>query len=335
MKQANRVHNQMQLNPDEMLKIARQVFADEIAGISDVGATLGADFIQAVQMIFACRGKVIVSGMGKSGHVGSKIAATLASTGTAAFFMHPAEALHGDLGMIGRDDLLLAISYSGESDELSTILPLVKRKQVVTIGITGNRDSTLAKLANCVLSIFVNKEACPLNLAPTTSTTATLVLGDALAVTLLSLRNFKPEDFALSHPGGSLGRRLLTLVTDVMHAGDRLPLVNLNATLKKVVVEISNKGLGLVAVVDENNTLQGVITDGDLRRGLDMDVDVRSLQAHQIMTKNPKVVRAQDLAVDALGLMEKYQITALVVVDAAHQVIGAFNMHDLFKAKIV
>lgn len=323
------------MNNQQIIAIANQVFEDEIAGLQAVANTIDEAFCQAVQLIFNCTGKVIVSGMGKSGHIGNKIAATLASTGTAAFFMHPAEALHGDLGMIESKDLLIAISYSGESDELSTIIPIVQRKQVKIIGITGNKDSTLAKLSSCALHIAINKEACPLNLAPTTSTTATLVLGDALAVALLSLRNFKPEDFALSHPGGSLGRRLLTYVSDVMHANERLPMVNPEATLKEVVIEISKKGLGMVAVIDHHKRLAGIVTDGDLRRIMDNDVDIRTLTAQQIMTKNPKVVSPNDLAVDALYLMEKYQITGMVVVDINQEVVGAFNMHDLFKAKIV
>jgi len=323
------------LNNKQIVEIANQVFSDEISGLQSVLATIGDEFCRAVQLIFDCKGKIIVSGMGKSGHIGNKIAATLASTGTAAFFMHPAEALHGDLGMIESSDLLIAISYSGESDELSTIIPIVRRKQVQIIGITGNPNSTLAKLSSCLLSVKIDREACPLNLAPTTSTTATLVLGDALAVALLSLRNFQPEDFALSHPGGSLGRRLLTRVSDIMHSNERLPVVNLDATLKEAVVEISKKGLGLVAVVDVDMCLNGIITDGDLRRIMDSDADIRVLKAHQIMTKNPKTTSPDDLAVDALYLMEKYQITGMVVVDNNKKMVGAFNMHDLFKAKIV
>lgn len=323
------------MNNKQIVEIANQVFSDEISGLQSVLATIGDEFCRAVQLIFDCKGKIIVSGMGKSGHIGNKIAATLASTGTAAFFMHPAEALHGDLGMIESSDLLIAISYSGESDELSTIIPIVRRKQVQIIGITGNPNSTLAKLSSCLLSVKIDREACPLNLAPTTSTTATLVLGDALAVALLSLRNFQPEDFALSHPGGSLGRRLLTRVSDIMHSNERLPIVNLDATLKEAVVEISKKGLGLVAVVDANMCLNGIITDGDLRRIMDSDADIRVLKAHQIMTKNPKTTSPDDLAVDALYLMEKYQITGMVVVDNNKKMVGAFNMHDLFKAKIV
>ncbi len=319
----------------KILTIANQVFKDEISGLNQVLDSVGESFCIAVEMILNCTGKVIVSGMGKSGHIGNKIAATLASTGTAAFFMHPAEALHGDLGMIEANDLVLAISYSGESDELSSIIPIIKRKNVPIIGISGNSTSTLAKLSDCFLSVQITKEACPLNLAPTTSTTATLVLGDALAVSLLSLRNFQPEDFALSHPGGSLGRRLLTKVSDVMHSGDKLPIVEENASLKEVVVEISVKGLGLVAVIDEGNKLRGVITDGDLRRILDNDIDIRKLVAKDIMVTNPKVMHSNDMAVDAVTLMEKNKITGLLVVEEGNQLVGAFNMHDLFKAKLI
>lgn len=319
----------------DILAVARQLFDDEINGLHVIQNSLGVDFVQAVEMLFACKGKIVVSGMGKSGHVGNKIAATLASTGTAAFFMHPAEALHGDLGVVESKDLLLAISYSGESDELSAIIPILQRKNVKVIAIVGSLDSTLAKLADCVLSIKVDKEACPLNLAPTTSTTATLVLGDALAVALLSLRDFKPEDFALSHPGGSLGRKLLTTVQNVMHSGGRLPMVLPSAKLKEVVVEISQKGLGLVAVVDTEQILLGVITDGDLRRVLDSDQDVRTLSACEFMTVNPKVINYTNLAVDAVEIMNNYKIGGLLAVDDHNKVVGAFNLHDLFKAKLI
>lgn len=319
----------------EILTIAKQVFRDEIAGLVQVEQYLDSNFVAAVELLLACRGKIIVSGMGKSGHIGNKIAATLASTGSAAFFMHPAEALHGDLGMLDSNDLLLAISYSGESDELSSIIPTVKHKQVKIISITGNPDSSLAKFSDCALTVQVDKEACPLNLAPTTSTTATLVLGDALAVALLSLRQFQPEDFALSHPGGSLGRKLLTKVSDIMHQGDRLPLVSADAALKEVVFEISNKGLGLVAVVDELQHLLGVITDGDLRRVLDGEQDVRLLSAKNIMTVKPKVIHVANMAIDAVDIVNEYKIGGLLVVDDNNKVVGAFNVHDLFQAKLI
>lgn len=319
----------------DTIQIAHRLFDDEISGLLQVRDSIGNEFSVAIEMIFACTGKVIVSGMGKSGHIGHKIAATLASTGTSAFFMHPAEALHGDLGMIDDNDLVLAISYSGESDELSAILPVVKRKQVKVISITGNRNSTLARLSDCSLIINVDKEACPLNLAPTTSTTATLVLGDALAVALLSLRQFRPEDFALSHPGGSLGRKLLTKVSDIMHSNDQLPLVLPSAKIKDIVVEISKKGLGMVAVTDTDNLLLGVITDGDLRRVLDGDTDIRSLSANDFMNSNPKRISVNCMAVEAVEMIDHYKIGGLVVVDEQNKVVGAFNLHDLFKAKLI
>lgn len=320
---------------NEILAIAAKVFDDEIASLVKIRQSLDSGFVAAVEMILACRGKIIVSGMGKSGHIGNKIAATLASTGTAAFFMHPAEALHGDLGMVDSKDLLIAISYSGESDELSSIIPVVKRKDIKIIAITGNVNSTLAVLADCVLPVTIDKEACPLNLAPTSSTTATLVIGDALAVALLSLRDFKPEDFALSHPGGSLGRRLLTKVSDIMHSGDKLPLIAQDATLKEAVLEISKKGLGIVAVIDDKRRLLGVVTDGDLRRILDSEEDIRNLKVTQFMTKKPKVIAAEALAVEAVELVNNYKIGALIAVDSQQQVVGAFNVHDLFKAKLI
>ena len=323
------------LMSDSIINIAMQVFADEISGINQVCNQIDDDFVAAVNLLLACTGKVVVTGMGKSGHIASKIAATLASTGTPAFFVHPAEALHGDLGMISHNDVVIAISYSGESDELSGILPILRRKSVVIIAITGNISSSLAKMADFVLNVKVNKEACPLDLAPTTSTTVTLVMGDALAVSLLSLRGFKKEDFALSHPGGSLGRRLLTLVDDVMHIGEKIPVVKENSTLKDVVLEISKKGLGFTAVLNDNNKLIGVITDGDLRRILDRYNELSGITAISLMHSNPKVVEQGELAVKALELMEQYKITGILVVDDKRNLVGAFNMHDLFKAKLI
>ncbi len=318
-----------------IIKIAHQLFDDEIDGLIQVKQSIGAEFGVAVEMILACEGKIIVSGMGKSGHVGNKIAATLASTGTSAFFMHPAEALHGDLGMIDSKDLVLAISYSGESDELNAILPIIKHKQVKVISMTGNADSTLARFSDCVLLLKVDKEACPLNLAPTTSTTATLVLGDALAVALLSLRQFRPEDFALSHPGGSLGRKLLTKVSDIMHSGAKIPLVAPDANIKDIVIEISKKSLGMVAVVDHQQLLLGVITDGDLRRVLDNDVDIKTLLATDFMNNTPKTISVNCMAVDAVEIINSNKIGGLVVIDDLNHVVGAFNLHDLFKAKLI
>jgi arabinose-5-phosphate isomerase len=322
-------------NKEQILQIARQVFADEIAGIEQVRNCLDDNFADAVKLIYNCKGKIVVTGMGKSGHIGNKIAATMASTGTPAFFVHPAEALHGDLGMIDEKDVVIAISYSGESDELISILPIVKRRHVPMIGMTGNPESSLARISDCVLNIKIDKEACPLGLAPTTSTTACLVLGDALAVSLYSIKGFKPEDFALSHPGGSLGRRLLTRAEDLMHVGGRLPVVYADTLLKDVVMEISNKGLGLAGVVDEQNHLIGVVTDGDLRRLWDHKVDILSTRAGDFMTKSPLTVLAVSLAVEAVDLMEKKKITGFLVVDEDNKLVGAFNLHDLLKAKLL
>lgn len=323
------------VNNQEVIEVAHQVFADEIAGLNQVQAQIGDEFCHAVKLILQCTGKVIVSGMGKSGHVGNKIAATLASTGTSAFFMHPAEALHGDLGMIDDNDLLIAISFSGESDELSSILPLVKKRHIPVIAITGSPQSTLAKLSTVTLSILIDKEACPLNLAPTTSTTATLVLGDALAVALLSIKKLQPKDFALSHPGGSLGRKLLTTVADIMQTGDRLPMVVPNANFKEVVFEISNKRVGMVGVVDKDGKLLGIITDGDLRRVLDREQDLKELLAQDFMTKNPKIVLINQMAVDAIAIIESFKIGGLLVVDEQNVLVGAITVHDLFKAKLI
>ncbi len=325
----------MAFNPELILQIAHQVFRDEIAGVQQVASSLNEDFAYAVQLLWECRGKVIVSGMGKSGHIGNKIAATLSSTGTAAFFMHPAEALHGDLGMLDSKDVVIAISYSGESEELTALLPIFKRKQTKVLGITGNPNSTLARLSDQRILIEVAKEACPLNLAPTTSTTATLVIGDALAVALLSLRDFQVEDFALSHPGGNLGRRLLTKVSDIMHSGERLPLVGPEAGIKEIISELSVKGLGLVAVSDESQCLLGIITDADLRMIFDGTINPQSVRAHEIMNRRPKTIGVDALAIDSLAIIDQFKIRALVVVDKANQVVGAFHMHDLFLAKLI
>lgn len=319
----------------KIFALANKVFSDEIDGINQVAQNLNTDFAKSVSMLLECDGKVVVTGIGKSGHIAKKIAATFASTGTPSFFVHPAEALHGDLGMIENHDVVIAISYSGESDEILAILPAIMHKSVPIIAITGNVKSSLAKFATYVLSIQIDKEACPLNLAPTTSTTVSLVLGDALAVSLLELRGFKPEDFALSHPGGTLGRRLLTKVSDIMHDGDRLPFVYFNSSLKDVVIEISKKGLGLTAVIDNKHKLCGLITDGDLRRLLDHNVDIAQTKAADIMNKTPKTLRSDDLATIAVELMEKHKVTGFLVVDDDHKLVGAFNVHDLFKARLI
>ena len=323
------------MDKDYILQIAQNVFADEIAGVNQVQSYLGDDFVAAIDLIYDCKGKIIVTGMGKSGHIGNKIAATMASTGTPAFFVHPAEALHGDLGMIDEKDVVIAISFSGESDELMGILPIVKRRNVPLIAMTGNKDSSLGKIANCVLNIKVDKEACPLGLAPTASTTACLVLGDALAVSLYTLRGFKPEDFALSHPGGSLGRRLLTRATDLMRIGNRLPLVSPETSLRDVVMEISQKGLGFTAVIDKENNVIGIITDGDLRRLIDNKTDIMATNASSIMSKSPKTVLDDSLAVEAIELMEKFKITGFIVVNKHNKYVGAFNLYDLLQAKLL
>lgn len=324
------------LSEQEIIKLARKVFNDEIEGLIQVGSSLNSGFAKCVQLILKCKGKTIVTGIGKSGHIARKMASTFASTGTPSFFVHPAEALHGDLGMIEEEDVVIALSYSGESDELNSILPIIKRKTHNIIAFTSNPSSTLAQSAQHVLDIKVDKEACPLNLAPTTSTTASLALGDALAVCLLSIRGFKAEDFALSHPGGALGRRLLTKVNDLMHAGELLPVVTTECSLQEIVVEISQKRLGLTGVIDSHTRkLVGIITDGDLRRALEQNLDLKTATASHIMTKNPKVLNQNTLAIEAVELMEQNKITGFLVVDEDNFLIGAFNLHDLFKAKLL
>ena len=323
------------MNTNEILQIANEVFSDEVSGILQVKKSLSESFVSAVKLIYNCNGKIIVTGMGKSGHIGSKIAATMSSTGTPAFFVHPAEALHGDLGMIDSKDVVIAISYSGESEELLSILPIIKRRCVPMIGITGDLNSSLATIADCVLDVKVDKEACLLGLAPTTSTTACLVMGDALAISLYTLRGFGSEDFALSHPGGSLGRKLLTRASDIMHSGERLPCVLENATIKDVVIEMTAKGLGMTAVINDSHKLIGVVTDGDLRRLFDQRIEVLDIKARDVMNKDPKTILANDLAVEAVELMEKNKITGFLVVDKDNVLVGAFNLHDLLKAKLI
>jgi len=296
---------------------------------------LNGAFSQAISFILACKGRVVVTGMGKSGHVARKIAATLASTGTPAFFVHPAEAVHGDLGMIMTDDVVLALSNSGESDEVMAMLPALKRRGITIIAMTGREQSSMAQLADLHLDAHVDKEACPLGLAPTTSTTAQLALGDAIAVTLMNEREFREEDFALSHPAGSLGRRLLVRVGDVMHTGDALPRVTIGASLKDALLEMSKKGLGMTSVVDANGALAGVYTDGDLRRTLDRSLNLAGLRIEDVMTRAPRTINASRLATEAVKQMESLKILSLLVVDDAQRLVGALNMHDLFKAGIV
>jgi arabinose-5-phosphate isomerase len=321
--------------PDAMLARARMTFDIEAEAVLGLKQRVGASFVDAVQKILEVRGRVVVMGMGKSGHVGRKIAATLASTGTPAMFVHPAEASHGDLGMIKAVDLVLAISNSGEVEELTTILPVVKRQGVPLIAMTGRPDSTLARHADIVLDSGVEKEACPLNLAPTASTTAQMALGDALAVALLDARGFGTEDFARSHPGGALGRKLLTHVSDVMRSGDDVPRVGPGASLSEIMREMSSKGLGATAVVDPEGRAIGIFTDGDLRRQVETGADLRAMTAADVMHRGPRTLRADALAAEAAELMEQHRITSVLVVDAVGVLIGALSINDLMRAKVI
>ena len=322
-------------NPDRAVELARETLEIEANALLGLKDRQGEAFAAAVHAILQCAGRVVVMGMGKSGHVGRKIAATLASTGTPAMFVHPAEASHGDLGMITAHDLVLAISNSGESDELNAILPVLKRLFIPMVAMTGRAGSSLARHADVVLDTSVDKEACPLNLAPTASTTAQMALGDALAVALLDARGFKEEDFARSHPGGALGRKLLTHVRDVMRSGDAVPKVTLSTGFTAMMREMSAKGLGATAVVDEANHVMGIFTDGDLRRQIEKGRDLRNLTAEDVMTRGPRLVRDDALAVEAADLMEEARITSVLVVDAAGQLIGALNSNDLMRAKVI
>lgn len=323
------------INLDKALTLARSVLAIEARAVAELSEHLDANFGEAVSIVLACTGRVVVSGIGKSGHIAHKIAATLASTGTPAFFVHPAEASHGDLGMITSQDVVLAISNSGESAELVALLPPIKRRGARLIAMTGNAGSTLAAAADVHLDASVAEEACPLGLAPTSSTTAALALGDALAVVLLDARGFTAEDFAKSHPGGKLGRRLLVHVGDVMRQGAQLPLVHEDADLAAALVEMGGKGLGMTAVVDHAGTLKGVFTDGDLRRALSKGVEMSALRVRELMTRAPRTVAANDLAVQAVQIMERHRVNGLLVVDGTGRLIGALNMHDLFRAGVV
>ena len=317
------------------LELARQVLRIEAEAVASLIPRIDERFLAALGLVLNCRGRVVVSGIGKSGHIARKIASTLASTGTPAFFVHPAEASHGDLGMITRDDVFISLSNSGESAELLTIVPLIKRQGAKLIALTGNADSSLAREADVHLDAGVAEEACPLGLAPTASTTATLALGDALAVALLDARGFGADDFARSHPGGKLGIRLLTRVRDVMRSGEALPAVPTSATLADAVLEISRKGLGITSVVGEDGKLAGVYTDGDLRRSLEKHVDFRTARIAEVMTRNPRTVRAERLAAEAVPIMEENRISQLIVVDDENRPVGALNMHDLFRAKVI
>ena len=329
-------HAAIDPQPDAIVRSARAVIATEAAAIAELEPRVDGAFVEACRLILACRGRVVVTGMGKSGHVARKIAATLASTGTPAFFVHPGEASHGDLGMIQPDDVVLALSYSGETDELLFILPMIKRQDIPLLAITGRPNSSLASQADVHIDGSISTEACPLGLAPTTSTTAALVLGDALAIALLEARGFTSDDFARSHPAGSLGRRLLLRISDVMHAGDDVPRVPPEASITAALVEMTRKHLGMTAVVDEQQRLLGVFTDGDLRRALDdEDVNLRGATVAALMTRGPKTIGPDKLAAEAAQVMEKHQIHALLVVDDGQRVVGALNIHDLLRARVV
>ncbi len=328
---------QTRLDKAALTKSALIVIETEARAIDTLKSRIDSAFLHACELMFDCPGRVVVSGMGKSGHVARKIAATLASTGTPAFFVHPGEASHGDLGMITQKDVVLALSNSGETDELLTILPLIKRQGVPLILMTGNPDSSLAAMADVHLDVSVPEEACPLGLAPTASTTAALVMGDALAIALLEARGFTDEDFARSHPAGTLGRRLLVHISDIMHSGDQVPSISKEASLSDALVEMTRKGLGMTAIVDPvDQRLLGIFTDGDLRRAVDDDdIDLRATPVTQLMNPQPKVVGADKLAVEAARLMEDHKIHALLVVDAAGRLVGALNIHDLLRARVV
>ena len=318
-----------------LLALAGRVLDIESRAVSQLKARLDESFADACKLCLETEGRVVVTGMGKSGHIGGKIAATLASTGTPSFFMHPAEASHGDLGMITTHDLMLAVSYSGETDEVVTILPLVKRMGAKLLSMTGKPGSTLAKAADVHLNVSVSEEACPLNLAPTASTTATLAMGDALAVALLENRGFTADDFALSHPSGSLGKRLLLRVSDVMHREDEIPSVNENVSVSAGLMEMTRKGLGITGVVDDAGRLVGIFTDGDLRRALDQEINVHNTIMESVVHRDCIVTGPDIMAAEAVHVMEENKITALLVVDENRHLIGALNIHDLFRAGIM
>ena len=321
--------------PQRLLARAREVLRIEAEAVARLAERVDDSFADACRLILACTGRVVVSGIGKSGHVARKVAATFASTGTPAFFLHPAEASHGDLGMVTRDDVFVALSNSGSTDELLTIVPVVKRQGARLIAITGDPGSPLARLADVHLHAAVDREACPLNLAPTASTTATLALGDALAVALLDARGFGPMDFALSHPGGTLGRRLLTRVADVMRSGANLPSVHAGARLVDAILEITRKRMGMTAIVADDGRLAGIFTDGDLRRLIEQGRDLRGLCIDEVMTRTPATIDAQALAAEAVRIMEERRISQLLVADSGHRLAGALHIHDLLTAKVV
>lgn len=319
----------------DLIQSAQRTIRLEMEAVEGLLGFIDAQFVRACEMILASRGRVVVVGMGKSGHIGRKVAATLASTGTPAFFVHPAEASHGDMGMITRDDIILALSNSGTTNEIVTLLPLIKRLGIKMISLTGNPTSTLAKAADISLNAHVEHEACSLNLAPTSSTTASLVMGDALAVALLDARGFTAEDFAFSHPGGALGRRLLLKVENVMHSGDELPQVQRGTLLRDALMEMTRKGLGMTAILETDGRLAGIFTDGDLRRTLDRPIDIRQTTIDEVMTVHGKTAKADMLAAQALKIMEDHKIGALIVVDEDDRPVGAFNLQDLLRAGVM
>jgi arabinose-5-phosphate isomerase len=316
------------------LSLARKVLQTEAAAVLALVGRLDDRFVEAVALIVRCKGRVIVTGMGKSGIICRKIAATLASTGTPAFFLHPAEAVHGDLGVIQADDVVIAMSYSGETEELTRVLETLKRIGAPLIALTGGRNSTLAQAANVALDCSVSEEACPMNLVPTASTTAALAMGDALAMTVLVEKGFRPEDFANLHPGGKLGKRLMR-VEQMMSKGDSLPVVQLNTSMRDVIYEMSRKGLGMTSVVEKDGRLAGIITDGDLRRKMAVTPNIQDLTAHDVMTANPVAIQLTTMAAEALALMEQRKITSIVVIDADHRVEGVVHLHDLWRTGLV
>ncbi len=320
---------------EKLCALGRAVIETEAQSIQALSVRIDAHFAKACQLLLDCQGRIIVMGMGKSGHIARKIAATFASTGSPAFFIHPGEAKHGDFGMITQHDVLLAISNSGETEEILSILPFLKRLNLPLITLTGKDQSTLAKAATINIDVSVEKEACPLGLAPTSSTTAALVMGDALAISLLEKRGFTAEDFALSHPGGILGRRLLLKVDEIMHIGDAIPKVDFDATLKAALMEMTQKKLGMTTIINRDNQLAGIFTDGDIRRAFDNNADIHKTNIQEIMSKNPKVISPGMLAAEALHIMESYKITSLVVIDKNRSPLGIVHMHDILRAGVM
>jgi arabinose-5-phosphate isomerase len=324
-----------ELEDDELLSLAKAVLRTETEALAELGGRIDEHFARACRLLLACEGRIVVLGMGKSGHIGGKLAATLASTGSPAFFVHPGEASHGDMGMITAKDVVVALSNSGETDELVVLLPIIKRLGVPLITLTGQPRSTLARQATVNIDVSVVKEACPLGLAPTASTTAALAMGDALAITLLQARGFSEQDFALSHPGGTLGRRLLLRIADVMHSGEEMPTVSVDTPLSEALLEMTRKGLGVTAVIDAGRQVVGIFTDGDLRRTLDAGIDVHNSRIGDVMTADCKKGRADMLAAEVLAIMQSYRINALLIVDQDDVLVGVANMHDLLRAGVL